>query len=118
MQFYQNHVPNRNVAHNSVYRSISKLASYTLKAFRALTGSGTTLSPVTNIRTKAINTLKLGAANVHALLQMILVRADIPLPWGYRHVLAHPNLAGHLVDETEVVGHEHHTPRVLLDGVR
>lgn len=96
----------------------SKLASYTLKAFRALTGSGTTLSPVTNIRTKAINTLKLGAANVHALLQMILVRADIPLPWGYRHVLAHPNLAGHLVDETEVVGHEHHTPRVLLDGVR
>mmetsp|Transcript_38342 Transcript_38342/g.90937 ORF Transcript_38342/g.90937 Transcript_38342/m.90937 type:complete len:555 (-) Transcript_38342:297-1961(-) len=48
---------------------------------------------------------------------MLLVVADVAVPFLHRFLVAHPNLVGDLVDEAEVVADEDEPPFVVLDGV-
>eukprot|EP00983_Pelagomonas_calceolata_P124911 1161159-Pelagomonas_calceolata.AAC.5 len=53
----------------------------------------------------------------HLPLHHILVAADIPLPPLHLVVVADPDLLGHLVDEAEVMAHQHHTSIKAVYGI-
>ena len=60
--------------------------------------------------------LALARFAIRLVAQVLLVHSDIRFPIAHRFVLAHPNLVRDLVDETEIVRHEHQPTVVSLDG--
>ena len=47
-----------------------------------------------------------------------LVGQDVALPLGHRLILAHPDLVGHLIDETKVVADEYEAALEAVERVR
>mmetsp|Transcript_6945 Transcript_6945/g.24298 ORF Transcript_6945/g.24298 Transcript_6945/m.24298 type:complete len:428 (-) Transcript_6945:805-2088(-) len=55
---------------------------------------------------------------LHILGQFLLILEDVSLPHLNLLVLAQPNLLSHLADQPEIVRHQHHASRELVDRVR
>ena len=48
---------------------------------------------------------------------MVFVTLNISFPRGHRFFVHHPNLFGHLIDETEIVGYQNQPTTKIIDGI-